>query len=182
MSQGKCLKDWRGTDQRLAKPGGKRMLELASRRNCSVHLRVIVQSLRLIALIIKELSQFSQYAAVSGADADDVHQPLNGPLGIFQKLVYGASELRAETAQCWRQACSQGAEVYQKDTSWPAGTWPPYCSSEWSDASESSPRIPPGDSASCRSNLVATGRKWVELLKMSGSLHYSGLQQALPRL
>lgn len=103
MSQGKCLKDWTGREQRLTNEV-KRLNKLPSGQNCCFHLCVIVQSLRLLSLIIKQLSQLSQHAAVGGADADDVHQPLNGPLGIFQKLIPGASELRAvgdpETGQC----------------------------------------------------------------------------------
>lgn len=55
----------------------------------------MVQSLRLIPLLIKQLSQFGQYATVGGAYTDDVHQPLNRLLRIFPKLIYGASELRA---------------------------------------------------------------------------------------
>lgn len=89
MSQGKCLKDWTGNRPTVTH------CCLPRRSKASFYLCVIVQSLRLISLIVKQLSQFSQHAAVGGADADDVHQPLNGPLGIFQKLVYGATELRA---------------------------------------------------------------------------------------
>lgn len=55
----------------------------------------MVQRLRLVALIIKQLPQFGQHPAVGGAYTDDVHQPLNRLLGIFQQLIYGAGELRA---------------------------------------------------------------------------------------
>lgn len=55
----------------------------------------MVQSLRLVPLLIKQLSQFGQYATVGGAYADDVHQPLDRLLRIFQQLIYGAGESRA---------------------------------------------------------------------------------------
>lgn len=55
----------------------------------------MVQSLRLVTLIIKQLSQFGQYTTVGGAHTDDLHQPLNCLLRVFQKLIYGAGELRA---------------------------------------------------------------------------------------
>lgn len=117
----------------------------------------MVQSLRLIPLIIKQLSQFGQYATVGGAYTDDVHQPLNRLLRIFQKLIYGASELRAVV-----KGDSTEVESFmfsQKDTGWPTGSWLLHCSSGWQDASKSSPQIPPVYSASCRLILGRTDRQ-----------------------
>lgn len=115
----------------------------------------MVQRLRLIPLVIKQLSQFGQYATVGGADTDDVHQPLNRLLRVFQKLIYGASELRAVNGD----RTEESIVFSQKDTGWPTGTWLLHCSSGWRDASKSSPQIPPVYSASCRLILGRTDRQ-----------------------
>lgn len=80
----------------------------------------MVQSLGLIPLFIKQLSQFGQHATVGGVDTDDVHQPLNRLLGIFQKLIYGAGELRAVVDGDRTEV--ESFMFSQKDTGWPTGT------------------------------------------------------------
>lgn len=55
----------------------------------------MVQSLGIIPISIIQLSQFGQYAMVSGTYADDLHQPVNCLLGITEKLIYVVNESRA---------------------------------------------------------------------------------------
>lgn len=63
---------------------------------CFSYLVVVLEGLGLVSLAIMQLSQFSQYLGVGGSYTDHLHQPLDCLLGIFQKLIDGASESRTK--------------------------------------------------------------------------------------
>lgn len=54
----------------------------------------MLEGLGLVPLTIIQLSQFGQCLGVSGGHTDDLHQPFDGLLGIFKKLIDEASESR----------------------------------------------------------------------------------------
>lgn len=65
-------------------------------RLCFSYLIVVLESLGLVPLSIIQLSQFGQYLGVGGSYTDDLHQPLDGLLWIFQKLIDEANESRKQ--------------------------------------------------------------------------------------
>lgn len=171
-----------GQEQTKARPTPRSKKWFSQNRKCSFYLCVMVQSLRLIPLILKQLPQFGQHATVGGAHTDDVHQPLNRLLRIFQKLIYGARELRAVVNGHGTVA---DPLVVSQDTGWPTGTWPLHCSSGWNDASKSSPQPPPVYSASCRLILGRTGREMDGMIgyTLIGLVHHSNKAEwTVPRL
>ena len=54
---------------------------------CPPHLIVVLEGLGLVPLSVVELPQLCQHLGVSGRDADQLHQPINGLVGVLQHLI-----------------------------------------------------------------------------------------------
>lgn len=55
-----------------------------------------MEGLGLVALVVVQLSQLGQRLGVSGGHTDDLHQPLDGLLGILQELVPAGGQSRSK--------------------------------------------------------------------------------------